>query len=501
MKTQILLVILAIAVLFSCSKKPQDIEQVVLAKIGDRTITLDEFIKRSEYTIRPAYAKGNHYIHKKIILNSLIAEKLFAFEAGKNNAMTNNPQFQNYIQGRKEQAMRKWLFRNEGTEKVQLKDEELEKEFFLSGREYSVAYFTVPTQEMADSVHFLLNQPNISFENVFKKIGGEGELPTHTVAWQREGNDAVIEALYTDSLKVGQVIGPIRAQNNVYTSIKILGWTESVLITDEQIRLRLRDVRERLSRSRAKQIYTDFILDVMRGKTVRFNQDTFFKVVEMVQPFYIVSQEEKQQMFNEKFWQEEQPNVNYSDMESDFESIKDLPLLTIDGQTWTVTDLRNELSRHPLVFRSRNVNNSNFPEQFKLAVVDLIRDKYLTEEAYKRGYDEINVIEQYTNMWQDQALALFHQQDYLRSQNCPYNFNKDYMKIIDQYLNSYVDSLQTKYSDQIGIDVDIFERVELTRIDMFVMENGVPYPIAVPGFPVVTTDNRLDYGSKLDEKQ
>ena len=31
------------------------------------------------------------------------------------------------------------------------------------------------------------------------------------------------------------------------------------------------------------------------------------------------------------------------------------------------------------------------------------------------------------------------------------NFNKDYLKVIDEYLNPYVDSLQTKYSEQVRV--------------------------------------------------
>ena len=60
-----------------------------------------------------------------------------------------------------------------------------------------------------------------------------------------------------------------------------------------------------------------------------------------------------------------------------------------------------------------------------------------------------------------------------------------------------IDSLQTKYSDQIFIDTDIFDNVKLTRIDMFVIEQNVPYPAAVPSFPILTTDNKLDYGQVM----
>jgi hypothetical protein len=32
---------------------------------------------------------------------------------------------------------------------------------------------------------------------------------------------------------------------------------------------------------------------------------------------------------------------------------------------------------------------------------------------------------------------------------------------------------------------------------MFVMYESQPYPVVVPGFPVLTTDNRLNYGKEM----
>ena len=96
---------------FFC-EKPQieQSEEKILVRIDNKkTISLNEFIRRAEYTIRPPYCKNNTYIHKKIILNSLIAEKIFAMEAGENNPLLNNEEFQQYIKGRREQAMRQWM--------------------------------------------------------------------------------------------------------------------------------------------------------------------------------------------------------------------------------------------------------------------------------------------------------------------------------------------------------------------------------------------------------
>jgi len=65
-------------------------------------------------------------------------------------------------------------------------------------------------------------------------------------------------------------------------------------------------------------------------------------------------------------------------------------------------------------------------------------------------------------------------------------------------LNPIVDSLQTTYSDQIEIDTDLFESIELTSIDMTVIQHGVPFSKIVPPFPVFTNDNKLDYGHRKE---
>ena len=483
----------------NCSKKvPEQPDQLVLAKIGDRILTVEEFLKRSEYNIRPVYCKMDNYIHKKIVLNSLVAEKLFAFEAGENNQLTKSPAFQNYIKGRKEQDMRKWLFKEEGLEKAQVDTNKIKKAFRYAGREYEIAYFTVNSDSVAKDIHNKINSKNYTFEKVFNEILPLGKLPKRTVQWEKEENPVIHEALFSDDLKVGQVIGPLNAEDKVYTTIKILSWTDKPAITDEQIKQRWRDVKQKLLRQESNKVYTKFVLNLMKGKEVKFNGDVLFKLADIVKPFYLFTSSDKEEAFKQGYWEKgKQDKIPKDEIENNFKEINDQPLLTINGQIWTVANLRDEISLHPLVFRKRNINNSEFPEQLKFAIVDLIRDKYITKEAYQRGYDKINTVIQDTDMWQDYALSLFQREKYLESVGNEYDFSTDYMKAINKYLNAYVDSLQVKYSDQIEINMKIFEKLKLTRIDMFVMDQNVPYPTVVPGFPILTTEHKLDYGREM----
>ena len=64
--------------------------------------------------------------------------------------------------------------------------------------------------------------------------------------------------------------------------------------------------------------------------------------------------------------------------------------------------------------------------------------------------------------------------------------------------NNVINRLQDKYSNIIKINTDMFENITITSTDMLVSERGLAYPFVVPSFPIITSDDRLDYGSKLE---
>ena len=85
------------------------ISQDTLAIIDNQIITKTDFIKRAEYRVRPEYCNSDNNIDKKIILNSLIAEKLLAM---KNNGELDIEAVR-LIKGIKEQTMRRIMMEDQ----------------------------------------------------------------------------------------------------------------------------------------------------------------------------------------------------------------------------------------------------------------------------------------------------------------------------------------------------------------------------------------------------
>lgn len=482
-----LIITVVICCAFSCQRMPQNSRaETILVNIDDKvTISKNEFIRRAEYTIRPPYCKGDGYLHKKIILNSLIAEKLLALEASDTSALAQDNEFQRFVNGRKEQAMRQWMHHVEATDKVKPDSSEINNYFKFAGREYEIAYFAIRDTTSLEQIH-----------QAFQNSDVDSVFPTRTVKWSDSEAFPVLESLFSKQIEKGQILPPIKINKNEFLVTKVLGWTDTKMITGQQIQERFRKVKERLVTEKAGMIWEKVVAEIMKGKTIDFNRPVFRKMSDIFYQIYFKTSEEKKNKLNEHIWDMEQDSVFLPD-KAELEQLLTQSFFTIDDQVWTVDDFRTELMSHPLVFRNRKMPSSEFAKEFRLAVVDLIRDHYVTKQAYKKGYDKVAVVSRNADMWRDAYLAQYQKQRYLHSIRESRQFDKHFMSIIGNHLNSYVDSLQQKYYQKIRLNVDEFESIPLTRIDVLVKQNDQPYPYLVPRFPVLTTDHLIEYVTKM----
>jgi hypothetical protein len=493
-KLLIILVVIMVSLFILCTKKSEiEPEEIILARIGEKTISLNEFIRRAEYNIRPVYCKGSNNIHKKIVLNSLIAEKILALEAGEDNKLSQSEHYKRFIQGRKEQAMRQWFYHKEGVEKVKLDTAEIKKVYQVAGRKYNVSYYSINNDSMAEIVGGKLKESGELFDRIYFVLSGSDTIPQREVEYNVHEHSVIHNALFSEKLKVGDVIGPLKVEDESYIVIKVNDWFDRPAITEENISQRWNDVKERLTEKEALQIYEKYIHKIMKGKKIDFFPDIFYKLVDLVGPQYFSTQEKGKELFLHMALDKKIENP-LSEIGKGIEDVIDEPLFRVDGKIWTVREFGDEVEIHPLVYRNKRMTRNDFGNQFRLAIVDMIRDKYLAEEAYKKGYDKVNVVKRNTEMWSDACIALYQKSKYLKEINPE---EEDMMSLITKYLNPYINELQEKYNDVIEVNVEEFDNIKLTRIDMFVTQSNVPFPIIVPSFPQVTTDHMLDYGRKM----
>ncbi|MCF8242288.1 MAG: hypothetical protein K9J16_12950 [Melioribacteraceae bacterium] len=468
----------------------------LLAKVGGKKIYLDEFYRRAEYTIRPAYCKGNTTSDKMIILNSLIAEKLIALEYENDEKFAADPVINNYLRGRREQAMRQVLFLNEGWEKAEIEKEDLQKAFRAAGRTYRVKFFTAKKHAEVDTIENSLRE-RYTFEQIFTYFTGSEIPETREIDFHSNELPLIQQTLFRDTLSRNQMVGPLAIDDTTFLYMKIDGWEDEVTLSPQHINDRYETVKQVMREWKADEIYDQFIAGVMREKKLEFNTRIFLQLAKVLAPAYLRSEQEKKEMFLKGAFGKENEIPGLDNFAGDIEKLRPLDLFKIDNEIWTVQDFENYISIHPLVFRKKKIANNEFALQLRLAVVDMLQDKYLAEEAYKKGLDKDNRVIQYQNMFRDANAGLYGKYKFLESFD---KKNKNVFAVINDFLNPYIDTLQKKYSEVIEINVEEFNKIKLTGIDMFAVQENVPYPIIVPGFPQLTTDRHLDYGSKMNKQ-
>jgi hypothetical protein len=335
------------------------------------------------------------------------------------------------------------------------------------------------------------------FDILHKQLWPDEDIPKKTVNWRSQDHPKIMESLFTAGVTKDAVIGPLKIGTDDYIVMKIVGWTDQPTITESARKVRWDEVKEKLTETNALKIYDKYVVSIMEGKRLDFYADTFNKLVGLVGPIYIRSASEKQDLFMDAIFNKNGDNPELNHLAEGVEGLLDEPLLRIENQVWSVRKFKEEIQKHPLVFRKNLPMDTKFAEHYRLAIVDMIRDKYLTEEAYRRGYQDVTYVRRNTQMWHDALLAQYQKNRYLKS--VP-NFS-DSLKsitIIENYLNPYINQLQTKFSDQIAVNVNDFNNIQLTRIDMIVLQSNRPFQIMVPDFPQVTTDSNLDYGERME---
>ena len=477
--------------LTNCSDKQQTTvdNSLVLAKVGSKNITIQDFIRRAEYTIRPKYCRRGNYIHKKIILNSLIAEKILSLEIEKNNTKKlNNVNFDLFLKGRKEQAMRQLHYNNNFFEKVNLEKEEINQYLNLSRRSVQLNYINLPGIDMVKKVQYLISE-NITLDSIYQALW-EGNTPQKNIKWLDRESDQILDVIFKKDLKVGQIIGPLETGDSSFLMLQVTGWIDQPAITESQKELNRNDVIEKLTEQSAKKAHSEWVKSLMSNKSITFNKDIFKIYSKYAGDYYLKKEDEKKEAINDVIWDQVDKNDQKEIIDLDKENILDLEstLFSYNDNDWSIKKFHEELKSHPLVFRKNKMGKSQFPSQLRLAIADFIRNKEITSECYKLGIDKNWVVKSNLDMWRDAFLSQNYMDVGGRSEKEKLNL-----------YNPIVDSLQSIYSPEIKINIDAFEHIELSSTDMMVTQSGVPYPIVVPSFPILTDDSKLNYGEEMEK--
>ena len=228
------LLVITLFLFNSCGRSKNEQEskalENILAVVGDKAITVNDFIKRCEYVPRPPYCRGDNYIQKKIALNSLIAEKLFAIEfENRNLHITQNQKM--IVVGQKEQTMRHLMLQRYGFEKVSLDTNQIRKLATLSNREYRISFININKREK----FILSNLPkDPRLKDIVEKSENSIEISERSITRNDDMIDEVDQILYYGKPNLNRLYGPFESGSNDLLCFEINGWTTRAKVTERE---------------------------------------------------------------------------------------------------------------------------------------------------------------------------------------------------------------------------------------------------------------------------
>ena len=429
-----------------------------LVVINNKVITKNDFLRRAEYTIRPTYCNSDNNIDKKIILNSLIAEKLYAIE---------NSDFEikdkhdiNSINGIKEQTMRQVMLEEYVNNNLSIDDGMVLSLYIKSQFKYDIKFITF------NHTHVEEIGSQDSFGDISEKLN---IFPnTRQISFFDCNNDKVFEYFYynTNTINKGELIGPINLSDDKAILVEVVNKKTNVNLNELSQIESYEKIQDFYIEYQASKLRKKFVKNLMSGKQIDFRDDAFKNLAD-----YYYNDELTTQVDVEKV------------------------LFSIDKKDWKIKDLIDANNTRPLVFRETYSDKMDFYIQFKLALVDLVRDFYLTNKAYAYGFDNHPSVINEVETWTDYMLA-HDMKNQLFSNSSEIEDIKNEYDLIKNILNPKSEILFRKYSDQIIVDVDMFNDIKLSSIDMVAININQPYQLLVPLFPKLTTKNNLNYGIK-----
>lgn len=469
------------AVLFSCGEK-SDME--ILARVDDKVITVEEFLNRAELTPRPAYCKTGSDKDKNIILNTLIVEKLLAREGLSQSALRDQKLFRAFIKGRKEQYMREELFRQMSVSEKDIDSLELRRAYERSAFVYEVN-FIIQNEEQAERLSSALKKQAPARGKVMERFYMDFKPGKHSVRYKDPEYPALHHALYDSIWKKGDIVGPVRMREGKYMTMEITRVLFEPPMSETERLDRKRRVLERLAESRTNANWNAYTADLMKGITVTFNPEVTVKVAGLW------SRNFKTSVMKEKGGER---TKNIGRFVREIEALGQMPMMTVAGKVWKVADFSESLLSHPLVFRKGDLSPDEFLHQFKLAVIDLIRDDYITRDAYRKGLEKLVRVRQRTAMWEDAYLSLEYRSRLFREiKDKALDGGRDFHAGMDRIIKKLLE----KYRSRIEVNRDLLRGLSITNTDVITGQQFVPYTQIVPPFPILTREGSLLYGKDM----
>ena len=380
---------------FSQNFFKSEIKNDTIAKVGDKAITVRDFIERFELTVWRGIEKKTQVDKNKLeFLYSMIAEKLLAFK-GLELGLDKDPEIQRAIQQTEKLLVLDALYKQEIKNKVSVSEREILEALPKYNTEVELHYIIAETKEKADSLWNLLKGGE-DFDSLMVKLGQKNN--SEKLRWGEIYEP--IEKIVYDYLSVGEVYQPVQVDSLWYI-IKLAGKSSKFGLSPDEIESAKSQVRKIIQERKEKQRFIEFVNEFGKGKILKVDAHLlkllYREINNIVEKKKYVRKAENVSVYPLAVLRDD-----FLDIKSRLAGFLDQYFLKGDSFNRTLDYVIDQLSFKGFVLHSDRQSVSGVLNGL---LKTIINEEFLAFEGYRRGLDKSPEVLKDMEMWRDAYLA------------------------------------------------------------------------------------------------
>jgi len=453
------------AILFfilACSspKQPQTV-----AVIGTKNITLAEF--RDMYQFNPSLAViTNDAAAKKLLLQSLIAEKILA-EAATKKGLDESPKVQTYLLQFKREALIEKLWQDSIFNKIHIGQDELVQAYRQSKQQRVVEYLMYADSVQAASDYARL-RAGMSFTRLARLKGFSPKtIPLDTILFDTRLPDIQPQVF---RMKINEISPPVK-EGRYYFILKLKNILTDVFQSQDDFnQMRPRLVKTLRLRKSVRR-FAQFKRRHFKTAPYSLNKEVFKQMAQAMDAYLFSSGQHKGK--KKAFAINLESNGPLGSLS------QKVVVRFNNGTFWTVKMLlqQMEVAPYPVETDSRG----GFRKSILVAAKHLLDDEALAQTALRLGLDKTNYVRNQQRMWGDYLLYELEKARITQNENTPQAKSRALLKELSRLVKQ----------QNIHINYTILDTLSPPRANMFIFKTHFPERTIVPPLSVVALPDSI----------
>lgn len=368
----------------------------VIATVGSNKISLEEFQHRFELT--PGFSlgnKGNEVVEKQNFLFTLIAEYLWAEEAG-NRGFDTSVIMQYTFPAIQKMYLRNELFKQEITNKVEVTEKELQQAVGKEKYQLTLNFIYSSDSSEIFALHKMLKS-GTPFDSIFIKRD-EALLQSSPLEVTFGKLDVDLESFLYE-LKVESFSNPYLKKEGWF--IYYLRDKQDNIVSSKNVQQRISAVKSILTERKTDEVYQKFYKKFFSNKAIETNGDIFWSLFDKINEIYL----------NVKINDSLNSKQSYKLSVGDIKNIEK----AFGPDTLSMTFIEIDNQKLPLQafirnfifdgFYSEPVSEQVLSAKLNQRVRNFIEQELLAKEAEKRGMQNLPEVKAEIKRWKYFYLA------------------------------------------------------------------------------------------------